>query len=128
MINKNLDHERALYAFECVEKIKNLHDDFKGNKYRSAVLSSGILIHKSGLMQTLSFYISKRKDEHYQKLASHILNWNEICGGNYEPLVSYHKLLNLPDDEIIQKTQEAKALILWLKNFADAMLNLKKEK
>jgi len=126
MINKNLDHERALYAYECVETIGKLHDDFKEKKYRSAVLSSGILIHKSGLMQTLSFYISKRKDEHYQKLAAHILNWNEICGGNDEPLVAYHKLLNLPDDEIIQKTQEAKALILWLKNFSDAMFNKEK--
>lgn len=121
MINKNLDHERALYAFKCVETIGKLHDDLKEKKYRSAVLSSGILIHKSGLMQTLSFYISK-KDEHYQKLAAHILNWREICGGNDEPLAAYQKLLNLPDDEIIQKTQEAKALILWLKNFADAML------
>ena len=126
MINKNLDHERALYAFECVETIRKLHDDFKEKKYRSAVLSSGILIHNSGLMQTLSFYISKRNDEHYQKLAAHILNWREICGENNESLVAYHKLLNLPDDEIIHITQEAKALILWLKNFADAML--KKEK
>jgi len=121
MINKNLDHERALYAFDCVENIKNLHDDYK-DKYRTAVLSSGILIHKSGLMQTLSFYISKKNDKHYHKLAAHILNWREICGGNDEPLVAYHKLLNLQDDEIIQKTQEAKALIIWLKNFADAML------
>ena len=125
MIDKNLDHERALYAFECVTNVKNFHDDFK-DKYRSAVLSSGILIHKSGLMQTLSFYIGKKNDKHYRKLATDILNWREIYGGNDEPLVAYHKLLILPDDEIIQKTQEAKALIIWLKNFADAMF--KKEK
>jgi len=122
MINKNLDHERALYAFECVETIGKLHDDFKEKKYRSAVLSSGILIHNSGLMQTLSFYISKRNDEHYQKLAAHILNWREICSKNSKPLNAFHILLTLPDEEIIHKTQEAEALIIWLKNFSDAML------
>lgn len=122
MIDRNLDHDRASYSYECVEAIKKLRNDSLEKKYRSAVHSSGALIQKSGLMQTLSFYISKKNDSHYERLAGHILNWNRIHGRSENLLDSYHNLLKLPDEEIINKTQEAKALILWLKRFADTML------
>ncbi|MCC4766892.1 type III-B CRISPR module-associated protein Cmr5 [Methanosarcina sp. DH1] len=140
IVDKNLDHGRAEYAYACIEEIEHIKE-IKGIKdkgveiekrYHSAVRSSGALIQKSGLMQTLSFYISKTKDEedgcenkgytHYELLAKHILTWILDNNGNEEPLKLYRSLLDYTDEEIIQKTQESKALILWLKRFADAML------
>ena len=128
MIDRNLDHDRALYAYKCVEEIQTIGGD-TGKKYRSAVLSSGALIQKSGLMQTLAFYISKKskKDEddtYYEQLAGHILHWKHMCGKTEGDLLNaYKKLLDCSDEEeMVYKTQEAKALILWLKRFAEAML------
>lgn len=125
MIYKNLDHDRARYAYNCIEGIKNSPLE---TKYRSAVRSCGALIQKSGLNQTLSFYISKKNDQnneltHYGMLAKHILMWEKICGNSGNDLLTiYKKLLTFSDEEIIYKTQEAKALVLWLKRFSDAML------
>jgi len=121
MINRNLDHERASYAYKCIEDIKKIGGKTE-KEYRSAVRSSGALVQKSGLMQTLAFYLSKKDKEHYKQLAGHILHWDYVYGGTESPLDSYHKLLEILDEDIIHKTQEAKALILWLKKFADAML------
>lgn len=121
MIGRNLDHDRALYAYICMEKIEGCGDETK-KKYRSAVLASGALIQKSGLMQTLAFYLSKNDKEHYKQLAGHILHWDYVYGGTGLPLDIYRKLLNLSDEDVMYRTQEAKALILWLKRFAEAML------
>lgn len=218
MMDKNLDHDRAKYAYGCIEMVKNIGPNTE-KSYRSAVLSSGTLIHNSGLMQTLAFYLSKKvsikeytfkwsdisdtsknsnflkrlkknheiswikdgdikrskdndtikffKDEnsaeitideggkkaklkisdgrthelllkktksgvlnicdkdyphHYELLAGHILHWNRIYRGNENSLEIYHKLLDQSDEAIIYKTQEAKALVIWLKRFAEAML------
>ncbi|NMG83442.1 MAG: type III-B CRISPR module-associated protein Cmr5 [Methanosarcinales archaeon] len=129
MIDRNLDHDRALYAYKCVEEIKEIGDKTE-KKYKSAVRSSGALIQKSGLMQTLAFYLSKKSDDegsltHYEQLAGHILYWKHICGKTEGSLIdAYKNLLDCPDadEQIIYTTQEAKALILWLKRFAEAML------
>lgn len=131
IVGKNLDHERAEYAYRCVKYIEGEGGELE-KKYHSAVRSSGALIQKSGLIQTLSFYISKTKENgrnedqksytHYEFLAGHILKWSMGNNENLSPLKLYLSLLDCTDDEIIQKTQESKALILWLKRFSDAML------
>lgn len=126
-MDKNLDHNRALHAYTCIEEIeKSDNDDFE-KKYHSVVQSCGILIQKSGLMQTLSFYLSKKDrknntDTHYEKLADHILQWIYGDGKTTDRLQIYQNILNLQDEEILYKTQEAKSLVIWLKRYADTML------
>lgn len=146
IVNRNLDHRRADYAYQRINDIKENNNDKIEKRYHSAVRSSSALIQKSGLIQTLSFYISKKKDDrdesgnqdeekksnlHYEFLAKHILNWilfydtsNKFIDydENVEPLKLYLSLLECTDEEIIQKTQESKDLMLWFKRFADAML------
>lgn len=117
-MDENLGHKRALYAYKCIESV-----DITNSKYRSAVRSAGVLIQNSGLMQTLSFYLSKKKDEHYKLLATHILQWNPVETINDEPATLFGNLLKCSDDEIMYKTQETKALISWLKRFAEAKIN-----
>ena len=123
MIDRNLDHDRALYAYKCVEEIQTIGGDTE-TKYRRAVLSSGALIQKSGLMQTLAFYISKKDKEYYEQLAGHILHLKHVGGTTEGDLLNaYKKLLDCSaEEDMLYKTQEAKALILWLKRFAEAML------
>ncbi len=118
---KNLEHERAEYAFDCIEKVKkNKNDEKAEKKYRSAILSAGALLHKSGLLQTLAFYLSKGD---YKPLAEDILNWKGIKEGNNDnPINIYSNLLKLSDMDIVYKTQEARALVVWLKRFAEGML------
>lgn len=153
LINQNVDHKRADYAYKCIKGIKgNIGSDEK--KYHSAIKSSGVLIQTSGLLQTLSFYISKQgKDKensderivevsssevfkwndfsHYELIAFHILNWihyrddnsSLLLNVNNDSLINmYHDLLNRSEEEILLKTTESKALILWLERFADSML------
>lgn len=135
--DENLDHKRAKYAYGCIEEIKDKGGNIE-KKYHSAVHSSSILVQESGLLQTLSFYISKinkkgdggkndfdEDSSHYKLLAKHILNWIvEDCNDKSKNslLKSYHCLLNYTDESIIYKTQESKALMVWLNRFADAML------
>ena len=127
IMDKNLDHNRALHAYTCIEGIENSGNDDFEKKYHSAVRSCGILIQRSGLMQTLSFYLSKNDKKnntvtHYEKLADHILQW--ICRNSKtkDRLQIYQNILNLQDEEILYKTQEAKSLVIWLKRYADTML------
>lgn len=119
-MDENLEHKRALYAYKCIESV-----DIKNSDYRSAVRSAGILIQNSGLMQTLSYYLSKKKDAHYTLLAKHILEWNPVETINDNPVILFENLLKCSDDEIMYKTQETKALISWLKRFAEAKINVK---
>jgi len=130
MIDKNIDHKRASYAYTCIKDIEVNHPDSE-KKYRSAVMSSGVLIQRSGLMQTLSFYISKKNSKpengptHYELLADHILHWMYEDYVNENRLEFYRKLLQLSDENvqnILCKTQEVKLLSVWLKRFADTML------
>jgi len=129
MIDKNIDHKRASHAFSCIKDVNEKYTDLE-KKYHSAVRSSGVLIQRSGLMQTLSFYISKKSESgdgptHYELLADHILHWVYEDHANKNRLEIYQELLQLSEDNfknILYKTQEAKLLSIWLKRFADTFL------
>ncbi len=119
MQERNLEHERAAYAYDCIQDIKKNYPDIEG-KYRSAVLSSGALIQKAGLMQTLAFYLSKKN--HYEELADHILCWIQCHSHKGEPKLMFNQLLHLNDEAMIEKNMETMALVTWLKRFAEGIL------
>ncbi|GMT50092.1 MAG: hypothetical protein IEMM0008_1631 [bacterium] len=119
MPERNLEHERAAYAYDCIQDIKNNHPDVEG-KYRSAVLSAGALIQKAGLMQTLAFYLSKKN--HYEELADHILCWIQCHNHKGQTKLVFKQLLYLNDEAMIEKNMETMALITWLKRFAEGVL------
>ena len=119
MPERNLEHERAAYAYNCILDIKNNHHNIEG-KYRSAVLSSGALIQKAGLMQTLAFYLSKKN--HYEELTDHILCWIQCHSRKGETATLFNQLLHLNDEAMIEKNMETMALITWLKRFAEGVL------
>ncbi|MEW6088970.1 MAG: type III-B CRISPR module-associated protein Cmr5 [bacterium] len=115
---RNLEHKRAEYAFKCISEIIELKNPKYEAQYRSVALSSGVLIQKSGLMQALAFYISKK--EHHKKLAEHILKWIQCPGINVE--LQFQCLLNISDEDMVRKTMETRDFISWLKRFAEGRL------
>ena len=134
---RNLQHDRAKYAHDCIENVlaKEKEKAFEGisEKYKSEVMSTPVRIHDAGLMQTLAFYCSKMKVEngkeknpHFSMLALHIMKWilNDEAErtGREDALNLFSSLLDQSDEEMILHTQEAIEVTQWLKRFADARI------
>ena len=116
----NVEHERASYAFSKVKELSKCDNKVK-RKYRSAVLSAGVMVISAGLLQTLSFYLSKKD---YERLAGDILGWKysrPVCASQDTKEI-YGALLESSDYDLMAYTQEAVALIAWLKRFTEAMI------
>lgn len=122
--NLNLEHIRAVKAFNMVEDIENSCNDKEKKEYRSHVHATGFLIRQAGLMQTLAFYQSKggMRKEIWRQL----LDWlsrNEMTkrGLNADDLdATYRRMLEKSSMEHILYTQETEKLLIWLKRFAEA--------
>ena len=117
----NIEHERAKYAFSKVKGLAECNDDKVKQKYRSAVRSAGVMVRSAGLLQTLSFYLSK---EDYTHLAGDILGWEyarPTCASQ-DIMGIYGALLDSSDYDLMAYTQETVSLIAWLKRFTEAMI------
>lgn len=144
-MDKNIKHECAHYAYQCIENIIKNHNSIQKD-YRSEVMSAGTKIHDAGLMQTLAFFCSKMKIEnnkeknpHFRKLTLHIMKWilreEKVKNLNVDTtkwdedknktIELFEFLLNQSDEKMMHLTQEALEVITWLKRFADARLEKK---
>ena len=132
---RNLQHDRARYAYKSIKEVPaQIQKD-----YRSEVMSTPVRIHDAGLMQTLAFYCSKmkldesgeEKNPHFSMLALHIMKWilNDEAErrGKKDALKLFSSLLTCSDEEMILHTQEAIEVTQWLKRFADARIETKQE-
>jgi len=136
---RSLEQERAKFAYEKVSEIKKAGDVQK--KYSSYVRKAPTLIMTNGLGQALAFYLSKMggqveadyrkispenfkkaEEKAYAYLYKHIAEWlvekRKMTKG-MDPLEYYMKSTGV---EAIALTDEAIALLNWLKRFAEAML------
>lgn len=116
---RNWEHKRAEYAYNCIDEIARM-DDPKQKKYRTAVLSCSSLILKSGLMQTMAFYLGKGAER--EKLAEHLLRWISYQRHNGNAIDLFHLLLGADAEMLAYMTSEALATVKWLKCFADGRL------
>ncbi|NJF24409.1 type III-B CRISPR module-associated protein Cmr5 [Thermococcus sp. Bubb.Bath] len=135
---RSIEQERAKFAYEKVSDVKREDTKTQG-RYRSYVKSAPVMILTNGLGQTLAFYLSKLdkneavdhssldpKNEQegdkraYAYLYRHLGEWlaMKVTGGE-DPLRFY---MNASGTQAIVLTDEAIALLSWLKRFADAML------
>jgi len=128
----NLKHRCAKYAYNCIDELKD--PDIKG-KYLSEVKSTAAKIYGSGLMQTLTFYLSKKDEPHYRKLLLHLLNWIldgetinsctitcDLPRGDNELITLFNEMLKTTPDKMMFYTQRALMVCEWLSRFADAKL------
>lgn len=134
-MRENVEHTRARYAFDCIDKVKGLSGPVQ-KKYSSQVRSAPALIHNCGLMQALAFYCSKMDDsddkkKHYVLLAGHLLDYmvpDESPGAAHnkaEVFLKFKALLascESSSELLMLNTGRAKAVLVWLKRFSDAML------
>jgi len=123
---KNQEHERAKYAFERVKRVATSVTDTDADrkKYRSAALSAGIMVHTSGLLPSMAFYLdklSKPENTGHKCLFEDIACRLGVPVGT-PSLQAYNELLGLDNITLMKKTQEAIALLIWIKRFAEAMI------
>lgn len=121
---RNLERERAQFAWERVEKIKDKADLLK--EYASLAKSAPADIMSNGLGQTLAFWRAKSKDNKekgHPKLLQHVTDWltDERHRFNNKDREIINWIISLDDmNQYRRATSEAIAFLIWIKRFAEA--------
>jgi CRISPR-associated protein Cmr5 len=131
---QTLSQERAAYAWWKVKEIEEAvtadgtRDDDLRQKYRSEARQLPALIQTNGLGLTLTYLRAKAGDRHFAKLYEHVegwvkerVEWAETAADLVECIVKNDSL------RYRHATQEALALAVWLRRFAEALLPEEKE-
>ena len=108
-----LDQQRAAYAWQRVQGCTR--------EYVNLAKAAPALVMNNGLMQTLAFYESKGKP-HHQQLARHLSDWlyqqNQVTDSNFGAVMT--SLQSTESSRYRQATEEALALLRWIRQFAAA--------
>lgn len=108
-----LDQQRAAYAWQGVQGCTK--------EYVNLAKAAPALIMNNGLMQTLAFYESKGKP-HHQQLAKHLSGWlhqqNHVTASDFNAVMT--SLQSTESSRYRQATEEALALLRWIRQFAAA--------
>ena len=119
---RSLEQERAKAAWKAISEAKKNNKDYQG-KYKSAARSAAANIQINGLGQTLAFWRSKPKEEHYKRIYWVVSDWVK---GRLTWKSDAHVLLWITDhaktDDYRRATAEALAFLNWVKRFAEAEL------
>lgn len=123
---KNIAHDNARKAFAAITEVKEKHSA-AAKEYLSLVRGADAFIHQCGLLQTLAFYLAKDK-LHHRLLTDHLL---EHLGPTYLPdgdrLKGYKRLIGREDVDLMKDTASVRRYLLWLKRYAEAMLDDKEQ-
>lgn len=126
---RNIDQERAAYAWGCVQNIpeKNILE-----KYTNLAKGAPALIMTSGLMQTLAFHAEKgKKETAHALLVTHICEWlkqrfvGRIIDADFSTVM--RALMGTGENPVEesrfyqQATEETLELLRWLRQFAPAV-------
>jgi len=119
---QTLDQVRARFAWEAAEKGVKDH----GDKYRNLAKGAPALVMGSGLMPTLAF-LEGKKDAAHSALLGDLCRW--LCmrfswiegerGGDYASVMQH--LHEASSDQYMAATQEALAILKWIRQYADAV-------
>jgi CRISPR type III-B/RAMP module-associated protein Cmr5 len=125
---KNIAHDNARKAFDAITEVKKKHSA-AAKEYLSLVRGADSFIHQCGLLQTLAFYLAKAKEkEQHRLLTGHLLL---RLGPEYLPdgdiLKGYRRLIGKEDIELMKDTASVRRYLLWLKRYAEAMLDDEKQ-
>jgi len=112
----SLEQKRACYAWQQVARAAVSSD------YANLAKAAPALVMGNGLMQTLAFYHAKNKD-HHKRLLQDILGWlasRQLCT-RADFALAMEDLVRMPSERYLQATQEALAILKWIRQFASAM-------
>jgi len=121
MSTKTREQERAKYALDKVRSVaKN-----EPKEYKSLVKGFSTMIYNNGLGQALAFLKAKKKS-HHTALYKHISDWfledkNNVITLKNDDLLS--TILQVGSKDYRYFTQEAIALLNWLRKFVDSEFN-----
>lgn len=112
-VRLTLEQQRAQFAWACVQGCSG--------EYTNLVKAAPALIVNNGLMQALAFWQGKGK-EHHKALVSQLLGWLQNRGlvGGETYAEAMPSLYGMPSDTFRRATDEALALLRWLRQFAAA--------
>ena len=115
---QTLDQERARFAWDCASR------NAKVDGYREMAKGAPALIMGNGLMSALTFYQSRTGSN--QKPASLILadllGWlavRKLVPNNFTAAMT--AFFGAPSQDYMRATDEALAMLKWLRQFADAV-------
>lgn len=120
---RDLELDRARFAFDSVQALTL--EPRKAKDYRNELHSAATLVQTLGLAQTLAFYAGGEVDR--AVVREQVLGWlgqSELTkqlfvGVGVGPAAVYSALLRLESTEYAVAADEALALLVWLKRFAD---------
>ena len=125
---KDLSKQRAEFAFKKVEDFvaEKGNNTKEANEYKSYVKKIPSMIQTNGLSATLAFMYSKKKT--YQIIYNQIEEWLKKRG--YEIKDKNNKdielvkwvVIRLDSSQYKQITNEVMALFMWLRRFAEGMI------
>jgi len=137
---RSLEQERARYAWECIQRVKEERDIDLEGRYKSYARRASAHIQINGLGNALAFYKSKfeadlkkkggsdlsAEKKAYMLLYKHIDGWKKEIRGNKDLLewILDEKTSSL---EVFRATKEVIALLNWIRRFAEAELREKEE-
>lgn len=118
----DLEQQRAAYAWKSALECRT-------SEYVNLAKSAPALIMNNGLMQTLAFYESKAKDRRendpHKTLTRHLCSWlveREFSRSKERSFADVMKDLYGSDSgEYRRATEEALALLRWIRQFASAL-------
>ena len=122
---KDLEKQRAEFAYDCVEEVVNEYgkDSKTANEYKSYVKKIPTLIQTNGLSATFAFMYSKKKT--YEVIYKQVQTWLEERDFKInKELVKW--IISQPSSEYRHITYEVMALFMWLRRFAEGMIEKEK--
>jgi CRISPR-associated protein Cmr5 len=125
---KEIDRDRAAFAWDKICHTKKNQSDNFHKKYGSLARKMPTLIQVNGLAQTLAFLKDKAKENDHQNLmVKNLSEWicNRFNLGTGD-LLSEH-ILKMDSQHYRLITNESLAFLQWLKRFAEAELGTEED-
>ncbi len=124
---QTLDQQRAQFAWDSVTQARKTIKEF--SDYKNLAKGAPALIMGNGLMPAIAFYESRKNSAPASVLGNNVLAWLAIRFKDeraFQPLPSnfntaMERLLKADSGFYMRATDEALAMLKWLRQFADAV-------
>jgi CRISPR type III-B/RAMP module-associated protein Cmr5 len=135
MANQTIEQNRSRMAYEKVKTVSEKDVNIQ-KKYKSRAKDFPAMVMTNGLLQALSFVMSKKDDEGCKWLSGHISNWikyaitegwiqepgNAYTADNIAGLIEWLSSEEIDVSSYVAVTNEVLSFTPWLKRFAEGML------
>lgn len=139
---QTIQQQRAKFALDAVKEVAEQLTEKSKKEYQSYASALPFMIHANGLGQAAAFYRSKGKEPNdpHRLLYNLLSNW--LTGENVNNLAGFQKvnqpfhkhhdlLIGITESDMhtyLAAQAEAMAFLEWVKRFADALIETKKDK